>query len=67
MTVSNHKLFATGYLHECETIPNLSFASFKLILAQKLQNLLHQDEALLATVHQQAQANDPKYPRTHAP
>ena len=54
-------------VRERETIPNLSFASLKLILAQKLQNLLHQDEALLAAVHQRAQANAPKQPRIHAP
>jgi hypothetical protein len=28
------------------TIPNLSLASLKLVLVQKLQNLLHPDEAL---------------------
>ncbi len=38
-------------VRERETIPYLSFASPKLVLAQKLQNLLHQDEALLAALH----------------
>jgi len=52
---------------ERETIPNLSFASLKLVLAQKLQNLLHQDEALLAALHQRARANAPKRPQTHSP
>jgi SRSO17 transposase len=47
-----------------ETIPHLCFVSFKLILAQKLQNLLHQDKA---TVRQRAQANAPKHSRTHFP
>ena len=48
-------------------LPNVSFASLKLILAQKLQNLLHQDEALLAAVRQRAQANAPKRPQTNSP
>ena len=61
-----HRLLDTQ-LRERETIPHLSFASLKLILAQKLQNLLHQDEALLAAVHQRALANAPKHPQTHAP
>jgi SRSO17 transposase len=50
-----------------EALPNLSFASLKLLLAQKLQNLLHQDEGLLAAVQQRARANTPKYPRSQAP
>lgn len=37
-----------------ETIPYLSFASLKLLLAQKLQNLLHQDAALLAAMQKRA-------------
>jgi SRSO17 transposase len=37
-----------------ETIPSLSFASLKLLLAQKRQNLLHQDEALLAASQKRA-------------
>lgn len=37
------------------------------VQAQKLQNLLHQDEALLAAIQQRTQANAPKQPRTHAP
>lgn len=37
-----------------ETIPYLSFASLKLLLAQKLQNLLHQDDALLAAIQKRA-------------
>ena len=54
-------------LRERETMPNRSFASLKLVLAQKLQNLLHQDEALLAAVRKRAQANAPKRPQTHSP
>ena len=52
---------------ERETLPTLSFASRKLVLAQKLQNLLHQDEALLAALHQRARANAPKRPQSHSP
>ena len=37
-------------MRERKTIPHLSFASLKLVLAQKLQNLLHQDKALLAAL-----------------
>jgi len=54
-------------VRERETIPYRSFASLKLVLAQKLQNLLHQDEALLAALHQRAQANTPRDRRPHSP
>jgi len=54
-------------LPERETIPNRCFASLKLVLAQKLQKLLQQDDALLAAIQQRAQANAPKRPRTHSP
>jgi hypothetical protein len=37
-----------------ETIPYLSFASLKLLLAQKLQNLLQQDDAWLAAIQKRA-------------
>jgi SRSO17 transposase len=37
-----------------ETVPYLSFASLKLLLAQKLQNLLHRDEALFAAIQKRA-------------
>lgn len=67
LTMMALHLLLDTQVHERETIPNLSFASLKLILAQKLQNLLHQDEALLAAVHQRALANAPKHPQTHAP
>ena len=67
LTMMALHLLLDTQLRERETIPHLSFASLKLILAQKLQNLLHQDEALLAAVHQRAQANAPKHPRTHSP
>lgn len=46
-------------MRERKTISYLSFTSLKLVLTQKLQNLLHQDEALLAALHQRAQANTP--------
>ena len=67
LTMMALHLLLDTQLRERETIPHLSFASLKLILAQKLQNLLHQDEALLAAVHQRALANAPKHPQTHAP
>lgn len=67
LTMMALHLLLDTQLRERETIPQLSFASLKLILAQKLQNLLHQDEALLAAVHQRAKANVPKLPQTHAP
>ncbi len=67
LTMMALHLLLDTQLRERETIPNLSFASLKLVLAQKLQNLLHQDEALLAALHRRAQANAPKLPRTHAP
>lgn len=54
-------------LRERETIPNLPFASLKLVLAQKLQKLLYQNEALLAALHQRARVNSPKQPQSHAP
>ena len=54
-------------VRERETIPHLSFASLKLVLAHKLQNLLHRDEALLAAIQQRAQANAPKHPQTPSP
>ena len=43
-----------------ETIPYLSFASLKLLLAQKLRNLLQQDDALLAAIHKRAAYAPPK-------
>jgi SRSO17 transposase len=43
-----------------ETIPYLSFASLKLLLAQKLRNLLQEDEALLAAIHKRAAYTVPK-------
>jgi len=67
LTMMALHLLRDTQLRERETIPHLFFASLKLLLAQKLQNLLHQDEALLAAVYQRAQANTPKYPRTHSP
>ena len=67
LTMMALHLLLDTQVRERETIPNLSFASLKLILAQKLQNLLHQDEALFAAVHQRAQANAPKYPQTNPP
>ena len=42
------------------TIPYLSFASLKLLLAQKLRNLLQEDEALLAAVRKRAAYAVPK-------
>lgn len=48
LTMMALHLLLDTQLRERETIPNLSLASLKLVLAQKLQNLLHQDEALLA-------------------
>lgn len=47
-------------VRERKMISYLSFASLKLVLAQKLQNLLHQDETLLTTLHQRTQANTPR-------
>ena len=67
LTMMALHLLLDTQLRERETIPNLSFASLKLVLAQKLQNLLHQDESLLAALHQRAQANAPKRPQTHSP
>lgn len=67
LTMMGLHLLLDTQVRERETIPNLSFASLKLVLAQKLQNLLHQDEALLAAVHQRAKANAPKHPRTNSP
>jgi SRSO17 transposase len=67
LTMMALHLLLDTQLRERETIPNLSFASLKLVLAQKLQNLLHQHEALLAAIQQRAQANAPKRPRTHSP
>ncbi|AWM31519.1 hypothetical protein DDQ68_01175 [Hymenobacter nivis] len=43
-----------------ETIPYPSFASLKLLLAQKLRNLLQEDEALLAAIHKRAAYTVPK-------
>jgi len=43
-----------------ETIPYLSFASLKLLLAQKLRNLLQEDDALLAAIHKRAAYTAPK-------
>ena len=43
-----------------ETLPYLSFASLELMLAQKLQILLHEDEALLAAVRKRAAYATPK-------
>ena len=54
-------------LTQREALPHLSFASLKLILAQKLQNLLHQDEALLEAIRQRAKANAPKRPNANSP
>lgn len=67
LTMMALHLLLDTQLRERKTIPNLSFASLKLILAQKLQNLLNHDEASLAAVHQRAKANVPKLPQTHAP
>ncbi|MGI4832619.1 MAG: hypothetical protein ACRYFK_04080 [Janthinobacterium lividum] len=67
LTMMALHLLLDTQLRERETIPNLSFASLKLVLAQKLQNLLHQDDALLAAVQQRAKANTPKHLGTHSP
>lgn len=67
LTMMALHLLLDTQVRERETIPYRSFASLKLVLAQKLQNLLHQDEALLAALHQRAQANTPRDPRPHAP
>ena len=67
LTMMALHLLLDTQLRERETIPNLSFASLKLVLAQKLQNLLHQDETLLAALLQRARANTPKHPQPHAP
>ena len=67
LTMMALHLLLDTQLRERETIPNLSFASLKLVLAQKLQNLLHQDDALLAALYQRARANAPKHPPSHAP
>ncbi len=67
LTMMALHLLLDTQLRERETIPHLSFASLKLVLAQKLQNLLHQDEALLAAVHQRAKANAPRHPQPNAP
>jgi len=42
------------------TIPYLSFASLKRLLAQKLRNLLQEDDALLAAIHKRAAYAAPK-------
>ena len=60
LTMMGLHLLLYTQVRQREAIPNLSFASLKLVLAQKMQNLLHQDEALLAAVRQRAQANTPK-------
>ena len=67
LTMMALHLLLDTQLRERETIPHLSFASLKLVLAHKLQNLLHRDEALLAAIQQRAQANAPKHPQPHAP
>lgn len=67
LTMMALPLLLDTQVRERETIPYCSFASLKLVLAQKLQNLLHQDEALLAALHQRAQANTPRDSRPHAP
>ena len=36
------------------TIPNLSFTSLKLLLAEELRNLLQEDDALLAAIRKRA-------------
>lgn len=51
-------------LRERETIPTFSFASLKLVLAQKL---LNQEEALPAALHRRALANTPKLPKQSPP
>lgn len=65
LTLMALHLLLDTQLHQREALPNLSFASLKLILAQKLQNLLHQDDALLAAVRQRARANAPN--QHHSP
>ena len=65
-TMALHLLLNTQ-VRERETTPHRSFASLKRVLPHKLQNLLHRDEALLAAIQHRAQANAPKYPRTHSP
>ena len=67
LTMMALHLLLDTQVRERETIPNLSFASLKLVLAQKLQNLLHQDQALLAALHQRARANAPKRPPSNLP
>lgn len=67
LTMMALHLLLDTQMHQREVLPNLSFASLKLILAQKLQNLLGQDDALLAAVQQRAHANAPKRPRPNAP
>ena len=67
LTMMGLHLLLDTQVRQREAIPNLSFASLKLVLAQKLQNLLHQDQALLAAVRQRAQANTPKRPQTNSP
>ena len=67
LTMMGLHLLLDTQVRQREAIPNLSFASLKLVLAQKLQNLLHRDEALLFAVMQRAQANAPKRPQTNSP
>ena len=67
LTMMALHLLLDTQVRERETIPHLSFASLKLVLAHKLQNLLHRDEALLAAIQQRAQANAPKHPRPNLP
>ena len=50
-----------------KTIPNRSFANPTPVLAQKLQQLHQQQEALLAAIHQRAQPNPPMRPPAHSP
>lgn len=52
LTMMALHLLLDTQVRERETIPHLSFASLKLVLAHKLQNLLHWDEALLAAIQQ---------------
>jgi len=67
LTMMALHLLLDTQLRERETIPNLSFASLKLVLAQKLQKLLHQEEALPAALHRRALANTPKLPKQSPP
>ena len=67
LTMMGLHLLLDTQVRQREAIPNLSFASLKLVLAQKMQNLLHRDEALLFAVMQRAQANTPKRPQTNSP